>query len=220
MTRHTNKEINGKKAGHSMRNELSFIDIDHKYYGGDQNWSRRWIVRVGGCSTVTACEIAISLARRYGSMRALYPYDAATVTSPDFMSFADSMLPFVGPGAMGLTDIEKYASGLRAYAESRDVALQTQTLSGDSTASEALAFVKRSIDAGHPAAYLMLKHWDKTYDELEWHWFTITGYDWTGDRPKLIGATYGQRFAMDLGRAWDTRRNWRGGLVTAEPAAN
>lgn len=187
------------------------------HYGGDQNWNEHWLMRLGGCSTVTACELSICIALQYPDMRNLYPYDPDDISKADFLAFFQEMFAFIRPGIHGLTDIEKYAGGLRKYADSRSCTVETRTLRGDMAIEDAAAFVHESIDAGLPLAYLMLNHRDPSFEDFEWHWFTVTGYENTESGLTLIAATYGVKHFLDLGKAWDTGHRWKGGLVAAAP---
>lgn len=200
-----------------MQNELDFFLIDRVHCGGDQNWSPHWLTRLGGCSTVTACELAICLCRTFPLLRGLYPYEPENVTKDDFLHFMDDMYPFVHPGVRGLTDIAKYAHGLASYAESVGCCLKTHLLHGESTVQDAARFIMQSIDARLPVAYLMLNHRNPAFEDFEWHWFTVIGYDGTAENLHITAATYGQRFTLPLHSAWDTGHRWKGGLVSAGP---
>lgn len=51
-----------------------------------------------------------------------------------------------------------------------------ETLDGDKPYEEAEKFVKNAIERNLPVIYLMLRHRDKEFKDLNWHWFCITGY--------------------------------------------
>lgn len=197
--------------------ELDFVTVGGSYYGGDQNWNRRWLMRLGGCSTTTACESCICLAKDHASMRALYPFSLDEISIDDFRDFSEIMFQFVHPGIGGLTDIHRYASMVKSYAQSRGIDVRTRTLSGELPERDAREFIVDAIDDGCPVAYLMLRHRDPRFDELEWHWFSITGYE-AADSFQMIAATYGHRFRLDLSRAWATGYSYKGGLAVMKPA--
>lgn len=200
-----------------MQHELDFFMIDDVYCGGDQNWSPHWLMRLGGCSTVTACELSLCLARSYPSLAALYPFNADNVTRAEFVQFMDIMFPYVHPGIRGLTDIAKYARGLCAYAQSVGCSIATQLLHGDSEFAEAVRFISESIDRGHPVAYLMLNHCNPAFEDFFWHWFTVVGYKDTDEGMSISAVTYGKQYTLQLADAWETGHRWKGGLVTALP---
>lgn len=193
--------------------ELNFPRVDGIYYGGDQNWYRHWLMRLGGCSTTTACEACICLARQRSDMRKLYPGDPACVSREAFCRFADSMFAHVHPGIGGLTDVDRYAAMLRGYTACCGVAAVVDTLRGDAPLAEAERFIREAVDDGRPVAYLMLRHRDVRFDEFEWHWFSVTGYTETPGGLRLTAGTYGKRYELDLTSAWDTGFAWKGGLA-------
>lgn len=196
-----------------QRREVDFFTVEGGYYGGDQNWNRTPFLRLAGCSTTTACEASIYLARTREEMRALYPYDRTHITRKDFCDFTEFVYPYLHPGPFGLTSIEKYAQMFASYASSRGVHLVPATLDGAVPVRSAQDFIRRSIDNGRVLAYLMLRHRDLRFDDFVWHWFTVTGYSADADTFALIAATYGRRHLLDLSAAWDTGYTKRGGLV-------
>lgn len=198
-----------------MHNEIEFITVDGRHYGGDQNWGRRFIMRLGGCSTVTACEIALCLARSGGELRRLYPFDTGNVTRDDFITYCEEVFAFVHPGLRGLTDIRKYADGLARFAGSCGVRLRIRTLDGSCSTQAASEFIRENVDAGLPVAYLMLNHKDPRFEDFEWHWFTVTGYRIVHEDTELKVATYGRSHLLSLNDAWNTGYRWKGGLVAA-----
>ena len=63
-----------------------------------------------------------------------------------------------------------------------------------------------AIDRGLPVMYLMLSHADKEFDEYEWHWFNLTGYETREDGGMQVTfATWGTKCSFDFMRAWDTQ---------------
>lgn len=199
------------------KRELEFFSVDGVYYGGNQNWGRTWIMRAGGCSTITACEQVICLVQDYEGMRRMYPYNPYTVAKQEFLLLFEDMFKFVHPGIGGLTDIMKYVRGIESYSAAYGVQLSSRTLPGDASEQNAAQFIRTCVDDGRPVAYLMLRHVDRAFDDLEWHWFTVTGYSETDGIMTLSAGTYGQKFSFDLGAAWNTGHSQKGGLVSMLP---
>lgn len=199
--------------------ELRFPLIDGVHYGGDQNWYRHWLMRMGGCSTTAACEACICLARERSDMRSLYPGDPTCVSKDDFIRFADLVFPHVHPDVGGLTDIGRFAAMLKGYAACCGADVEVDTLSGDAPLAEAEQFIRAAIDDGRPVSYLMLRHQDRRFDDFEWHWFSVTGYEETAAGMLLTAGTYGRRHRLELAPAWNTGFVWKGGLAAARGAA-
>lgn len=199
------------------RTQLDFFWIDGKYYGGDQKWHSRFLMNIGGCSAVSACEVCIYLAKTMPELRALYPFDPENVTRDDFLKFFEIMFEYIYPGMGGLTSINKFARMLGRYAETTGAKTKISTLSGSAPYAEAEAFAMHAIDAGLPVMYLLLSHSDLKFDEYEWHWFTLTGYEKTEAGMDVTFATWGKQHRFSLKKAWDTGKVWRGGMVCMEP---
>lgn len=216
---HIAQEIAGRRRTLATGMELPFFRIADRYYGGHQEWASQYMMRLGGCSTVTACEISICMARDTAA-RAMYPGDPAHVGMSDFLSFFELMFQYVKPGFMGLTDIRKYADEFQEYASTRGVRLGAEFLDGTATVQEAARFVERGIGAGLPLACLILQHKDRALDDFEWHWFTLTGYERSEGGFRVIAATYAMRHVLDLGRLWNTGHARKGGIVRMYPAGH
>lgn len=207
-----------RRSGRTMKRELDFFLVDGMHYGGDQNWGRHLIMRMGGCSTVTACELSVCLAQSDDTLRGLLPFDPASISKEDFLAFFEEVFQFIHPGVYGLTDVCKYAGKFREFALSRGIDLKLEVLPGSADREEAARFIRRNIDSGRPVAYLMLKHADPAFDEFEWHWFTVTGYEDTDAAMILTVATYGKKFTMPFDDAWATGHRWKGGIAAVSTA--
>ena len=197
-----------------MEREVDFPRIDGIYYGGDQNWYRHWLMRLGGCSTTTACEACICLARQRADLRPLYPGDPRAVTREEFRCFAETMFPYVHPGIGGLTDPRRYALMLRSYAASCGVSAAADVLEGTAPLEAAEAFIRSAVRDGRPVACLVLRHRDPQMDDFEWHWFSLCGHHGSGLEFQVLAANLGRRHVLPLARLWDTGFAWKGGLVS------
>ena len=199
------------------KKELDFFTVEGGFYGGDQNWNRHAFMRLAGCSTTTACEACIHLARTRPDLRNLYPFDPHRITMDNFRDFTELVYPHVHPGPLGLTSIERYGSMFSSYTASRGILMQADLLDGNASSGAARDFIRASIDDGRVTAYLMLRHRDLQFDDFVWHWFTITGYETEGEQFRMIAATFGKRHLLDLDGAWETGFAKRGGLVSLRP---
>ena len=200
------------------KRELEFISIDEKYYGGDQNWHSHRMMKLGGCSAVTACETCIWMAKAKLSLRNLYPFDPQQVTRADFLRFFERMFYYLHPGIGGMTSIDKFAAQIGKYISTTGADTRTRVLRGNADYGQAEAFVKQSLDNGFPVMYLMLKHRNPVFADYEWHWFTLTGYEDDGADMDITFATWGEKHTFSLRQAWDTGKAWRGGMVALTDA--
>ncbi len=195
--------------------ELEFVNIVGSY-GGDQHWLPTFLMRLGGCSTVTAAEACLYLAARHG-LTALYPGDPASVSRNEFVSFAAKMFKYVYPRMRGLTDLALYAQGIEQYAKTAGVSLSFEFCAGSKPYDKAEKFLREAIDNNCCLQCLLLEHEDERGDEslreLTWHWFTLTGYIERGDGLYAVYATYGRRGEFLFKRLWETGREPKGGLI-------
>ena len=124
------------------------------------------------------------------------------------------MFQYLHPGIGGLTSIDKFERMLGKYIMTTGTQMGMQKVYGRESYETAKNFFISSIDNGIPVMFLMLKHADPAFDEYEWHWFNLTGYEITAEgRLNAIFATWGSRHVFDFQRAWETGRYWKGGMV-------
>ena len=65
-----------------------------------------------------------------------------------------------------------------------------------------------------PNQYLLLYHSDKKFSEIEWHWFTVTGYDETETNFFIVFSTWGERRIESLKELWNIGVEECGGLLS------
>jgi hypothetical protein len=198
-----------------MLKELDFLLIDGRY-GGDQNRFSRYMMRLGGCSTVCACHAAACLAQRDPEKRALSPFTSLRVTETAFQAFAEDMFRYVYPGFRGMPKTSLFEKAFRNYASSRGVEVQFRELPGDAPYAEAEKFVRESIDGGYCVQYLLLLHQAEEFSEMEWHWFTLTGYEEGEDGFRVIYSTWGRRCTAAFQKLWDTGKDEKGGMIVVK----
>ena len=188
--------------------ELEIIKVNQEY-GGNQYRFRHPIMNRGGCSTVAACHAAAMLAHKDPTRSALYPYEHLQISQTEFTKFADRMYRFVAPGFRGMAETHLFERGFEKYAKAQGVEVRFESLQGDASFEEARAMIHRLIDNGIGVQYLLLRHTNPIFDEIEWHWFTVTGYH----DNEIIYSTWGERRTADLKLLWDTGHNEKGGLI-------
>ena len=86
------------------------------------------------------------------------------------------MKPYIHPRVGGVTKLSMFTDGCGQYLKDCGYRAEFETLDGDKPYEEAEKFVKNAIERNLPVIYLMLRHRDKKFKDLNWHWFCITGY--------------------------------------------
>ena len=221
-----------------MKKELEYFEIGGSY-GGNQDWFFDFMMRIGGCGAVTACDCCIYFAR-YMDKQYLYPFDANHVTKRDYLRFSKLMKPYLRPRKGGINTLQLYIDGFSAYLQHRkEENLLLLPLSGESSYEEAACGVIKQIDQGFPVPCLTLHHSDPEMSDYVWHWFLLTGYEKKevsengiggrnpqsdgGKEPNLRTAategmkvkavTYGEYHWLSLQKLWDTGYEEKGGLI-------
>ena len=143
--------------------------------GGNQEWCTDFWMYLGGCGALAACDLSICLARNYG-LKKCYPGDALNLTRKEYVDFSMKMKPYIHPRVGGDTKLSMFTDGCGQYLKDCGYRAEFETLDGDKPYEEAEKFVKNAIERNLPVIYLMLRHRDKEFKDLNWHWFCITGY--------------------------------------------
>lgn len=194
-----------------MKKELKYFSIDNSY-GSNQDWFSNFLMHMGGCAAVTACDSCIYLARTFG-MTHLYPYDANDITRTDFVSFGMLMKPYLKPRVGGISKLSMYEDGFGKYLADKKAAISLHGFLGENTWEAARKFVRKQIDGGLLIPFLLLKHKSPKLKDFVWHWFVLTGYEQTEEDFAVTIATYGKRFVFSLKELWDTGYAQKGGMV-------
>ena len=219
-----------------MKKELPHFNIGSSY-GGNQEWFRTFMMRLGGCGAETACDASIYFARERGVAN-IYPYDAGHLTRADYVDFGHMMEKYLWPRRSGINTLDIFIDGFTRYLNDAGVTgLTMKGFSGNEPYEKAAAVVKSQIDAGYPVTMLMLRHNKRRYRDYVWHWFLLNGYD-TGDEPaceaavdpagnekpagmtpagthpmKVKAVTYSEYEWLDFEEFWNTGYEQRGGLI-------
>ena len=156
-------------------------ELDHFYiensYGGNQDWFRSFMMRLGGCGAETACDSSIYFALHRG-ITAAYPFDAHNLTRKDYVDFAHIMEKYLWPRMSGIDRLDIFTEWYGKYLADRGVdSIAMDKLDGTESYEAAAAAIKSQIDAGWPVPTLILNHRDRAYSDYNWHWFLINGYD-------------------------------------------
>ena len=197
-----------------MRKELEHFYIGSSY-GGNQDWFRTFMMRIGGCGAETACDSSLYFAI-HRDIENIYPFDKNDLTKADYVKFAHIMEKYLWPRMSGINRIDIFIEGYAAYLKDRGIRnIEMEELSGSEPYENAAAAMIRQIDNGYPVPLLILNHRDRSLKDYVWHWFLINGYD----RPdgteeiRVKAVTYSGYQWLDLRKLWDTGYMNRGGAV-------
>lgn len=196
--------------------ELNHFMIGYSY-GGNQDWFRSYMMRLGGCGAETACDLSIYL-KLYKGKDEAYKWDAANITRTEYVDFAHEMKKYLWPRMMGIDKTAIWISGYGRYLADRGVnGIDMETLEGDAPYSDAEEALRKQIDNGIPLPCLTLRHKEKRFRDYNWHWFLLNGYKVVkkGEENRLMvkAVTYSEYEWLDFEHLWDTGYDNKGGLV-------
>lgn len=200
-----------------MKRELDYIYIDGAI-GGNQDWLPEWDMHMGGCAAVTACDLCMYLSR-CENFPDLYPFK--DLSRENFIKFASIMKPYLTPRYHGIDYLEIYLCGLGDYwRKIKYEKMRLEGLSGNVSAETARNAIRAQINSGVPVPYLMLNHTQNQFEDFEWHWFNLAGYDDLddldneNDNNMLIKVvTYGEIHWLNFNELWNTGVKRRGGII-------
>jgi len=203
-----------------MRKELDYFWVGEEY-GGRQSLLPDFIMRFAGCAAVTACDSLIYMAL-YKNKSKLCPFSTDKLRGRDYVNFFRTVKPYLRPRFMGVNKLEIFIDGFRKFLkEHGPTVLDVLPWSGDHTGADTAGAIKRQIDGGFLIPCLLLHHRNPAFENYEWHWFLLTGYDERQDGLFLVKAvTYGAYEWLDFDKLWNTGYERKGGLVLLQERAN
>lgn len=194
-----------------MTKELSYFKIEDAL-GGNQDWLKDKWMKLGGCAAVTACDMSIYLSKYKGFD--IYPFDIKNITKEDFIEFSNVMKPYLKPRWTGIDKLDIYIEGYQKYLKDNGIQdIQVSGCYGETDIEEAIATLKRQIDAGIPIPYLLLRHKNVNFDFFVWHWFILAGYQIFEDSVLVKTITYGRERWLDFRSLWNTGFKKKGGMI-------
>ena len=195
-----------------MRSELPYFYIE-KSLGGQQEWLPEYMMRVGGCAAVTACDCSIYF-ELYKNLHGLYPFDLKNLTKTDYIKFTDVMEPYLHPRWSGINKLSIYIEGFGKFLEDRgEKNLRLQGWAGEQDFEATHMVLKFQIDKGYPIPCLTLNHKNPMLEDYVWHWFLLTGYEFVEDKVFVKVVSYGIERWFDFDLLWDTGFEQKGGLI-------
>ncbi|SEW26354.1 hypothetical protein [[Clostridium] fimetarium] len=195
-----------------MRKELSYFNIENSF-GGNQDWFKDPMMKLGGCAAITACDFSLKMAL-HDNKTHLYPYDIQKLNKEDYIKFAMKMKPYLRPRLKGVNTLKLFIDGIQEYFNDVDeVDLLMQEFNGDMKEEEAAVQIKTQIDNGIPIPYLLLKHKNHNFKDFAWHWFLVVGYEEFEKDFYIKVATYSNAHWLSLNELWETGYKEKGGMV-------
>jgi len=195
-----------------MRKELSYFNIENSF-GGNQDWFKDPMMKLGGCAAITACDFSLKMAL-HDNKTHLYPYDIQKLNKEDYIKFAMKMKPYLRPRLKGVNTLKLFIDGIQEYFNDVDeVDLLMQEFHGDMKEEEAAVQIKTQIDNGIPIPYLLLKHKNHNFKDFAWHWFLVVGYEEFEKDFYIKVATYSNAHWLSLNELWETGYKEKGGMV-------
>ena len=199
-----------------MRRELEHFYIGNSY-GGNQDWFRSFMMRLGGCGAETACDSSLYFALHKG-VEGIYPFDKDRLTRKQYVDFAHIMERYLWPRMQGINRPELFVEGYAKYLRDRGIdRISMDVLPGTVPVSRAAEVIRAQIDKGMPVPTLILNHRNRALHDYEWHWFLINGYDISESSDNwwmmVKTVTYSSAKWLDLKALWETGYAGKGGLV-------
>lgn len=195
-----------------MKKELEHFTIGSSY-GGNQDWFRSFMMRLGGCGAETACDSSLYFALHKG-LDKLYPFDLTNLTKKEYVDFAHRMENYLWPRMSGIDRLDIFTEGYGKYLKDcGEDRLTMETLDGSESYEKAVKTIISQIDAGLPVPDLTLNIKDRSLKDYNWHWFLINGYEIDGEKVMVKSVTYSSWEWLDLEKLWNTGYARKGGLI-------
>lgn len=201
---------------------MARTELEHFYigssYGGNQDWFRSFMMRIGGCGAETACDSSLYFAIHRG-IEGIYPFDRNDLTKADYVEFAHMMEKYLWPRMSGINRTDLFVKGYAKYLKDRGIGcIDMKELSGSEPYDKVAGALIGQIDAGYPVPTLILNHRDRSLKDYVWHWFIINGYDRSEASGEMLvkAVTYSGYQWLDLRKLWDTGYSGKGGFILYE----
>ena len=196
-----------------MLKELDYFWVGEEY-GGRQSLLPDFIMRFAGCAAVTACDSLIYMTL-YKNLKNLCPFSTDQLRGRDYVAFFKTVKPYLRPRLMGINRLEIFVAAFKKFLKEHGTFfLDVLPWSGDHDEQNTVETIKQQIDRGFLIPYLLLHHKNPNFENYEWHWFLLTGYDEKPDGRFLVKAvTYGAYEWLDFAKLWNTGYDRKGGLI-------
>lgn len=196
-----------------MLKELDYFWVGEEY-GGRQSLLPDMIMRFAGCAAVTACDSLIYMTL-YKNLKNLCPFSTDQLRGRDYVAFFKTVKPYLRPRLMGINRLEIFVAAFKKFLKEHGTFfLDVMPWSGDHDEQDTVNTIRQQIDHGFLIPYLLLHHKNPNFENYEWHWFLLTGYDEKPDGRFMVKAvTYGAYEWLDFAKLWNTGYDRKGGLI-------
>ena len=196
-----------------MLKELDYFWVGEEY-GGRQSLLPDMIMRFAGCAAVTACDSLIYMTL-YKNLKNLCPFSTDQLRGRDYVAFFKTVKPYLRPRLMGINRLEVFVAAFKKFLKEHGTFfLDVLPWSGDHDEQDTVNTIRQQIDRGFLIPYLLLHHKNPNFENYEWHWFLLTGYDEKPDGRFMVKAvTYGAYEWLDFAKLWNTGYDRKGGLI-------
>lgn len=196
-----------------MLKELDYFWVGEEY-GGRQSLLPDMIMRFAGCAAVTACDSLIYMTL-YKNLKNLCPFSTDQLRGRDYVAFFKTVKPYLRPRLMGINRLEIFVDAFKKFLKEHGTFfLDVMPWSGDHDEQDTVNTIRQQIDCGFLIPYLLLHHKNPNFENYEWHWFLLTGYDEKPDGRFMVKAvTYGAYEWLDFAKLWNTGYDRKGGLI-------
>lgn len=206
------------KASHttySVYSEADFVNIDDRFYGGNQSWYTSPYKTGNSCGAVAAANMMAYLAKEYFSYSDLYAYsdlDNSYFSKTNFLSHMETMYDYLSPTIIGVSSLSQFRNGVNDYMYDtlgRRISYDEFTVSRYSTIVDGLI---DGLIEKVPVALLVLDVENGSSGDLEgsdgdsfaMHWITITKYfkDGNTSDEQIAFSSWGYRYSVPLYDFW------------------
>ena len=196
-----------------MLKELDYFWVGEEY-GGRQSLLPDMIMRFAGCAAVTACDSLIYMTL-YKNLKNLCPFSTDQLRGRDYVAFFKTVKPYLRPRLMGINRLEIFVAAFKKFLKEHGTFfLDVMPWSGDHDEQDTVNTIRQQINRGFLIPYLLLHHKNPNFENYEWHWFLLTGYDEKPDGRFMVKAvTYGAYEWLDFAKLWNTGYDRKGGLI-------
>ena len=184
----------------SLTNESNFVNINNIYYGGFQKWlytekikSKFWSSR--SCGITAAANAIVHMSMYKPRLSLLYPY--SSLSKENFIRLMNEAFHYIKPRVIGVPTTGKLDRGLKSFAKSKQIILESKSLKVSKDIEGTIKFIKEGLKMNSP---ILMVTWNSKIPNLKYHWVTITGYMKTKDGQNYITTSnWGEKeiFSLD-----------------------
>lgn len=185
-----------------LKDYKKFIEIDKKYYGGNQSW-----LREKGYFSKFKADRSCGLIAATNTI--LYMLENnEKLDKEEYMDFVFNLSKFIKPRIYGIATIPIMVKGLNSYVKSINFNINPFLLINPSNKLRLVEYIKEALEKDSP---IMMLTWNSEIRNLKYHWVTITGYNKTKDgKHYVIASNWGKRQVFNLDDWFDENLFYKG----------